>query len=213
MKKINPIKIKELFGKFSKDYDKHMESTNHIKVQYQILDKFLPKIRGKVLDIATGTGTIAKYIIEHTNCEVYGIDYNKRMIENAKKKARGVKFEVGDVHQLPYEDKKFDVVLCSYGFYWFKDIEKVILEIKRVLKPRGLFILLEEEFNKGDPKPRFSTYRQDYLKQLANLENYIGVNSLKRELSGLGFELIDEIKLPVDELHDTVGMLYKLYRK
>ena len=87
------------------------------------------------------------------------------------------------------------------------------MEIKKVLKPEGLFVLLEEEFNKGDPKPRFSTYRQDYLKQLANLENYIGVNSLKRKLSDWGFKLIDEIKLPVDKLHSTIGMLYKLYRK
>ena len=45
------------------------------------------------------------------------------------------------------------------------------------------------------------------------LENYTGVNSLKRELSGLGFRLIDEIKLPVDEFHDTVGMLWKFCNK
>jgi len=45
------------------------------------------------------------------------------------------------------------------------------------------------------------------------LENYTGVNSLKRELSGLGFRLIDEIKLPVDKLHDTAVMLWKFCNK
>lgn len=210
MKKlVNEDRINKLFGVFSKEYEKHMGKTNHTATQFKILNNFLPEIKGKVLDIATGTGTIAKYIKKKTDLNVYAIDYCLEMIQKAKKTSENVIFNVGRVDNLPYPDNSFKIITCSYGFYWFKDIEKVISEVKRVLKPNGKFIVLEEEFNRGDPKPRFSKYKKSYLKELANLENYFGVDYLKQKLESFNFKLINEIRLPVDEYHSTVGMLYQ----
>lgn len=210
MKKINEPKIKRLFGIFSKEYEEYMKNTNHTRAQFSIIDKFLPEIKGIVLDIATGPGIIAKYIKKKTNCEVYGIDYCKEMIKQAKKTSKNINFEIGKAESLPYPDNYFDVVTCSYGFYWFKDIGKVILEVRRVLKPRGRFIVLEEEFDNGDPKLRFSKYKKNYLKELAELENYFGTVYLKNKLESFNFKIIKEIKAPIDECHSTVGGLYKL---
>lgn len=203
-------RVKKLFGIFSKDYEEYMRKTNHTNVQFEILDKFLSKIKGDVLDIATGPGTIARYIEEKTDCKIYALDYCFEMIEQAKKNSKNIIFNVGDVEDLPYPDNSFDVVTCSYGFYWFKDIERVIFEIKRVLKPNGKLIVLEEEFNEGDPKPRFSKYEESYLKELADLENYFGVRYLKEKLESFDFKLVDELKVPVDEFHSTVGMIFEL---
>ncbi len=101
------------------------------------------------------------------------------------------------------------MVTCSCGFYWFKDRKKAMLEIKRILKPDGRFILLEEEFNKGDLKPRFSKYEGDYLKELADLEEYVGVAHMKDLSVEAGLKLIKELSIPVDEFHSTVGVEFE----
>jgi len=206
---MNPEKIKRLFGKFSHDYDSHMQETGHVAVQKQLLDSFLPFIRGKTLDIATGTGTIAKYLKEKTNCEMFAIDSSPEMILKARENSSGINFQVADVNMLPFPDNSFDAVTCSYGFCWFSDRAKAISELKRVLKPNGVLILLEEKFKPGvEPKPRFAT-NADYLSELANLENYVGTERLKTELANAGFELIANKKIPVDGVHDTIGMVFR----
>ncbi len=202
-------KIGFLFDRFAKDYEGYMTETSHIQAQDSIIETFLPQINGNVLDIATGTGTIAKYIKEKTQCKVHGIDYSFEMIMEAKKSFDEIDFGVGDVHNLPYQNNFFDVVTCSYGFYWFQSIERAIAEVKRVLKPRGLFILLEEEFKEGHkPKPKFSE-KGNYLKELASLENYVGVDYLKHKLKDAHFNLIQEATFCVDEVHATIGMMYQ----
>ena len=114
-------RIKMLFGRFSGDYNKHMRTTNHVRVQLSILDDFLVWLKHnrqgklKALDIATGTGTIAKRIMQKTNSEVHGIDYCPEMIKEAQK-SHGINFSIGNVLKLPYKKHSFDVVTCSYGF-------------------------------------------------------------------------------------------------
>ncbi len=213
MKQINESRIKELFNKFSKEYDKHMINTNHVNVQEKILREFLPNIKGRVLDIATGTGVIAGYIKKNTNSEVHGIDFSFKMIEQAKKDSENITFTQGNVESLPYPDNYFDLVTCSYGFYWFKDRKKVISEIKRVLNKNGIFISLEEEFHNENPNPVFSRYDKDYLKELATLEDYIGIKKLEQEFESSGFEIIRQIKLPIEKNHDTVGIIYKVSKQ
>lgn len=202
-------KIKTLFGKFANDYEQHMKETNHVNVQTSIIDTFLPKINGDVLDIATGTGTVARYVKKNTDCKVYGVDFSEEMVKEARKLSNGIDFKVADVTNLPYHDNSFDIITCSYGFYYFQDIGKSIEEIKRVLKPKGLVVLLEEHFPNGqNPKPRFSE-KGGYLEELAKLNNYVGIDYLKKEFKDRGFKLIQEVRVPVDDIHDTVGMIYR----
>lgn len=202
-------KIRRLFGKFSTNYDKHMLDTNHIKVQRAILNKFLPKIKGNVLDIATGTGFVANYIQEETSSNIVGIDFSEQMIKQARKKNNEVRFIKGEAHELPFQDNTFDTVICSYGFYWFTKYKKVIEEIKRVLRKEGTFITLEENFfNENFTKPSFSGSER-YLTQLANQENYLGIEKLNRKIIEMNFSFIEEIRIPVDDSHETVGILYK----
>ena len=52
-------------------------------------------------------------------------------------------FEVADAHQLPYEDETFDYYTISFGIRNCTDIDKVLEEAYRVLKPGGRFMCLE----------------------------------------------------------------------
>ena len=118
--------INELFGQFAKaeySYDNHMYMTKHLIAQERIISQFYKYISGKCLDVATGTGTIARLLAKNTTAEIYGIDFNKDMIKvaniNSHKDDVNIKFRVADAGNIPYKDNFFDALTCSYGFYWF----------------------------------------------------------------------------------------------
>ena len=150
--KVEAKTIKSLFDKFAlakESYEKHMKETNHIKAQEKILSQFYNKITGKNLDIATGTGTIARLIAKNTNADIYSIDFSEGMIKKAKEYSKKenlkINFRIAEVENIPFRDNFFDVVTCSYGLYWFYNKDKVIKEIRRVLRPKGTVILLEKD--------------------------------------------------------------------
>ena len=70
----------------------------------------------RVLDVAAGRGTGAFFVAERFGCEVVGVDYSERNIDEAERdtKARGlsgrVSFQRGDAEQLPFPDGSFDAV-------------------------------------------------------------------------------------------------------
>src|SRR3989344_2550975 len=120
-------KTRRYFDKFSSDYHGHMAKTNHFAVQTKILEQFKGQIRGKVLDIATGTGSVVKILQSLGAKNIHALDYSPGMLIQAKKSTSGVKFHFADAHNLPFRSRYFDIVACSYGFYWFKKPDSVIM--------------------------------------------------------------------------------------
>ncbi len=215
--KVETESIKLLFAKFAlakESYEKHMKETGHVEAQKRILVNFYDLISGTVLDIATGTGTIARLIMKNTNAKVYGIDFSGSMIKKAneysKKENLKINFCVANVEDIPCKRNFFNCITCSYGFYWFCNLKRVIKEIKRVLKPTGIVILLEEEFKKGQlPQPIFGK-KSRYLKELALLERYMPISEIKKLMIKNNFVLIKEVRKKVDDKHDTLGLLFKI---
>ncbi|PWB52604.1 MAG: class I SAM-dependent methyltransferase [Candidatus Methanoperedenaceae archaeon] len=89
----------------------------------------------KVLDIGSGTGESAFYLVRNFNCHIIGIDISDRMIKRAKRKAidHGViiQFKKADAHDLPFKDNTFDAVIseCTTSIL---DKERAIAEMARV---------------------------------------------------------------------------------
>jgi len=103
-----------------------------------------------ILDIATGTGDLAIQYAKKTSApEIIGLDLSEGMLEVARKKVEGVenasriKFVKGDSEALPFTDAYFDAISVSFGVRNFERLEVGLSEIYRVLKPGGLFIILE----------------------------------------------------------------------
>ena len=94
----------------------------------------------KILDVASGTGESACYLVEKFGCSVVGVDASEYMIERAKKKAKerglNIEFKKGDAHNLPFKDNTFDVVI-SECTTCLLDKERAIKEMVRVVKPNG----------------------------------------------------------------------------
>ena len=100
-----------------------------------------PVVRHKtVLELATGTGLIAKHIV-NAAAHIEATDASAEMITEAKRtRSAKLHFSVQDMFRLPYADKSFDVVIVSNALHIVPQPEKALQEIKRVLKDDGTLI-------------------------------------------------------------------------
>jgi demethylmenaquinone methyltransferase/2-methoxy-6-polyprenyl-1,4-benzoquinol methylase len=99
----------------------------------------------RVLDVATGTGDLAIELARRVapGGEVIGSDFSEGMLELARRKAPGLRFEFGDAQDLPYEDGTFDAATVGFGARNFGDLSKGVAEMARVVRPGGRVVILE----------------------------------------------------------------------
>ncbi len=101
-----------------------------------------PVVKDKtVLEVATGTGLIAKHIVKAA-AHIEATDASVEMIAEAKRDNQSAKlhFSVQDMFRLPYADKSFDVAIVSNALHIVPQPEKALAEIHRVLKDDGVLI-------------------------------------------------------------------------
>ena len=101
-----------------------------------------PVVKAKtVLELATGTGLIAKSIV-NAAAHIEATDTSVEMIAEAKRDNQSAKlhFSVQDMFRLPYAGKSFDVVIVSNALHIVPQPEKALAEIHRVLKDDGVLI-------------------------------------------------------------------------
>ena len=94
-----------------------------------------------VLELATGTGLIAKHIVRYAD-HIEATDASQEMIEQAKQGVKSAKlyFSVQDMFHLPYADQSFDVVIVVNALHIVPEPEKALSEIRRVLKDDGVLV-------------------------------------------------------------------------
>ena len=94
-----------------------------------------------MLELATGTGLIAKNIV-NAAAHIEATDASPEMIAEAKRDNRSAKlhFSVQDMFRLPYVEESFDVVIVSNALHIVPQPEKALAEIRRVLKDDGVLI-------------------------------------------------------------------------
>ncbi|MFL9837244.1 bifunctional demethylmenaquinone methyltransferase/2-methoxy-6-polyprenyl-1,4-benzoquinol methylase UbiE [Flavobacterium sp. ST-75] len=102
-----------------------------------------------VLDIATGTGDLAILMTQTGAKKITGLDISAGMLEVGRKKIAERKLDgkiemvLGDSENIPFEDNSFDAITVAFGVRNFENLEKGLSEILRVLKPGGIFVILE----------------------------------------------------------------------
>jgi demethylmenaquinone methyltransferase/2-methoxy-6-polyprenyl-1,4-benzoquinol methylase len=104
--------------------------------------------RGRVLDVATGTGDMAMELARYTD-SVVGLDLCQEMMRRgqAKTEKKGmekrVDFIMGDALALPFSDNSFDCALNGFALRNVADINLFLAELRRVVKPGGRVVCLE----------------------------------------------------------------------
>ena len=103
-----------------------------------LLDRVGPRRGESILDIACGTGVVARLAEQrgHTG-RLVGLDLNTAMLAVARAKSSTVEWVDGSALDLPFNANSFDVVLCQLGLQFFPDRPLALKEMVRVLKPGG----------------------------------------------------------------------------
>ena len=131
---------KNFWDKNAGRYDRFMRKDR--AAYEEMYDLIRPVVKAKtVLELATGTGLIAKHIV-NAAAHIEATDASTEMIAEAKRNTSSAKlhFSVQDMFRLPYADKSFNVVIVSNALHIVPQPEKALQEIKRVLKDDGVLI-------------------------------------------------------------------------
>ncbi len=125
-----------------------------------------------ILDIATGTGDLILNMAESGASQLIGLDISEGMLSVGRKKikASGLEDRIqmiqADSEAMPFEDNSFDAITVAFGVRNFETLEKGLAEIYRVLKPGGIFVILETSVPTKTPFKQGYTIHCKYIMPL-----------------------------------------------
>ena len=126
------------------------------------IDMLRPLNPQMMLDVATGTADFAIQAMTLKPKKIVGIDISEGMLEVGRKKIKqkglseSIELNLADSENLPFVENNFDAVTVAFGVRNFENLEKGLAEIRRVLKPGGMLVVLEFS------KPKSFPFRQVY---------------------------------------------------
>jgi ubiquinone/menaquinone biosynthesis C-methylase UbiE len=114
------------------------------------IKKTIPHIKGdKILEVSFGNGYLMKQYASD-KYDIYGIDYNEKMIEIASNKMAKTTITAhlsqANVENLPFPDNTFDTVINTMAFTGYPNGDKAMSELKRVLKKEGSLLLVDFDY-------------------------------------------------------------------
>lgn len=141
-----------------KDFNDKSFAELYIKKHKKILRKlgyrYAEKLKnrgfcdGKIIDVGCGFGGMCLVLArEFPDCEVTGVDLSLSLLDYARNSIcegaikERVKFEIGNVEKMSFEDNSFDVVFNVNMVHWVSDPISMLNEIERILKPEGSLFL------------------------------------------------------------------------
>jgi ubiquinone/menaquinone biosynthesis C-methylase UbiE len=150
----------ESVEKFNKKADKY-DSRNkgkHARYLYKSVINKLDEISfNSLLDVRCGTGDFLSLISSRYDAEIAGVVLTPKMLNIARiKLGDKADLKLSDSEILPFDDNKYDTIVCIDSFHRYSHPDKVLKEIRRVLKPNGMLLI-------ADP------YVPAPLRQLVNL--------------------------------------------
>lgn len=158
--------VEHMFDNISGEYD----SLNRIisfgidvKWRKRVVQLVADTTPESILDIATGTGDLIINMAKKTAAtKLVGLDISEGMLSVGRKKISTdglddrIEMVQADSENMPFQDNSFDAITVAFGVRNFEHLEKGLGEILRVLKPGGLFVILETS------NPTRTPFKQGY---------------------------------------------------
>jgi demethylmenaquinone methyltransferase/2-methoxy-6-polyprenyl-1,4-benzoquinol methylase len=144
--------VAQMFDTISGNYDdlnRVISFGIDVKWRKKVVQLVSAKNPNTIIDIATGTGDLAILMASTTATKIIGLDISEGMLEVGKQKVaqknlnHKLELVLGDSENIPYDDNTFDAITVAFGIRNFEHLEKGLTEILRVLKPGGIFVILE----------------------------------------------------------------------
>ena len=145
---VDPIPTTEGYGSWGEFYDE--PGNQLIELEQPIVREILDGLpRGVALDAACGTGRHSSYLAS-LRYTVIGVDSSAAMLERAREKVPGGEFYEADLDNLPLPAGHVDLVVCALALMHVPEIEPVLAEFVRVLRPGGSLVLSDWRILAGD---------------------------------------------------------------
>ena len=177
-------------GFFGKMMVNGMNGGGHAQMANWALSSVQIKEDGQILDIGCGGGAnIARLLQRAPKGMVQGIDYSSVSVAksskvNAKAIAEGrCKVQEASVVKLPFGENAFDLVTAFETIYFWPNIEHCFGEVKRVLKPGGQFVIVNESDGSGPMDAKWESL-------IEGMHTY-KPEEIRLHLSNAGFKAID----------------------
>ena len=143
--------VNSVFDKVYKNYDLMNDLMSfgvHRLWKKNLITWMNPQIGNKIIDVASGTGDLARIISEKIDNQniINCVEPNKGMLETGKQKLKSfknIKWHLSSAEKLSFKNDYFDFYTISYGIRNVTDINSCLREAYRVLKPGGRFLCLE----------------------------------------------------------------------
>jgi 4-hydroxy-3-polyprenylbenzoate decarboxylase len=140
------IANREMFDRIAPSYDvmnKLMTGGIDRRWRAKVVE-MLRDVDGPILDLCAGTLDFSAMIERaKPGANIVACDVSRGMLDAGRSKVKRVETVVGDALDLPFADKSFGAVVCGFGVRNLADLDRGIDEVKRVLRPGGVFITLE----------------------------------------------------------------------
>ena len=170
--------VNSVFSKVYKKYDLMNDIMSfgiHRIWKEKFIDWMNPHINSKLIDVASGTGDIAKLFSERHNnlSEITCVEPNNEMFKIGKQNLKNfdnINWIKSQAEILPLQNDTYDYYSISFGIRNVTDINKTLKEAYRVLKPGGRFMCLE--FSKIDNESLNFFYKQ-YSKTIPLIGKFI----------------------------------------
>ena len=157
--------VTQMFDTISGNYDSLNRVISFgidVKWRKKVLQMVTDKNPESILDIATGTGDLAILMAQTNAQKIVGLDISNGMLDVGRKKIASknlsgrIEMMLADSENLPFGNSTFDAITVAFGIRNFETLEKGLSEILRVLKPGGIFVILETS------NPTKAPYKQGY---------------------------------------------------
>lgn len=221
--------VTQMFDTISKEYDglnRVISFGIDIKWRKKVVEMVNKQQPDTILDIATGTGDLAINLAKTSASRIIGFDISPGMLEVGKKKIthkqldHKIEMVLGDSEKMPFDDNSFDAITVAFGIRNFENLEQGLSEILRVLKPNGIFVILETSVPTKTPfKQGYKLYTKRILPLIGKLfsRDKVAYSYLSESASVFPFgEALNNILLKIgfinaEALPQTLGVatIYK----
>lgn len=135
-----------------------------------------PHAPKRILDLATGTGDLAIEAMRIDPEQVVGVDIAEEMLRLGRQKLQRMQLndritlQTGDAEKLPFSDSQFDAAMVAFGVRNFENLQAGLSDIRRVLKPGGVLVVLEFSTPSAFPiKQLYTLYSKFIMPQIGRL--------------------------------------------
>lgn len=165
----NPKKemVREMFDDISPKYDllNHLLSFGIDRSwRNKMVNLLETRKPASILDVATGTGDLAIAMAKITPQKIVGIDISEKMLEVGKTKLTNLGLDAlitlrqADAEKIPFSDNSFHAVTVAFGVRNYENLALGLSEMKRVLRPGGILMILEFSHPESFPMKQLYTF-------------------------------------------------------